>query len=76
MFFLSREIKDQMVMKGQRWDHRLKWTTNPLYLNDEFTHIWKSTHPQAIQDVDEFVSSSEQILWNVTLHHFVTSGSW
>jgi len=41
MFFLSREIKDQMVMKGQRWDHRLKWTTNPLYLNDEFTHIWK-----------------------------------
>ncbi len=41
MFFLSREIKDQMVMKGQRWDHRLKLTTNPLYLNDEFTHIWK-----------------------------------
>ncbi len=26
---------------------------------------WKDSHPQAIQDVDEFVSSSEQICaWN------------
>ncbi len=30
---------------------------------------WKYTHPQAIQDVDEFVSSSEQICRNLKNHH-------
>ncbi len=29
---------------------------------------WKFTHPQNIQDVDEFA-------WNVALHHLLTSGS-
>ncbi len=33
------------------------------------------TLSQAIQDVDEFVSSSEQILRNVVLCHLITSGS-
>ncbi len=33
------------------------------------------TRPQAIQDVDEFVSSSEQIWRNVALHHLLTNGS-
>ncbi len=35
---------------------------------------WKSTHPQAIQDVDEFVSSWEQSWRNLALHHLLTSG--
>ncbi len=32
-------------------------------------------HPQAIQDVDEFVSLSEQIWRNWALHHLFTNGS-
>ncbi len=32
-------------------------------------------HPQAMQDVDDFVSSSEQIWRNVALHHLLTIGS-
>ncbi len=39
------------------------------------TICWKCTHPQAIEDVDEFVSSSEQILINLALHHMLTNGS-
>ncbi len=36
---------------------------------------WKCTHPRAIQDVDEVVSSSEQIWRNVlSLHHLFTIG--
>ncbi len=31
--------------------------------------------PQAIQNVDEFVSSSEQIWRNLVLHHLLTNGS-
>ncbi len=30
---------------------------------------WKCIHSQAIQDVDEFVSSLDQIQRNVVLHH-------
>ncbi len=33
----------------------------------------KCTCLQAIQDVDEFVSSSEQIGWNLALHHLFTN---
>ncbi len=36
---------------------------------------WQCTHPQAIQDEDEFVSSWEQIWRNVALHHLLTNGS-
>ncbi len=35
----------------------------------------KSTHPQAIQVVEEFVSSSRQIWKNLALHHLLTNGS-
>ncbi len=35
----------------------------------------KSTHSQAIQDVDEFISSSEQIWKNLALYHLLTNGS-
>ncbi len=34
---------------------------------------WKCTHSQAIQDVDEFVCSSEQIWYNLSLHHLLCS---
>ncbi len=34
---------------------------------------WKSTHPQVIQDVDEFVSSSEQIWRNILCSEWVPS---
>ncbi len=34
-----------------------------------------NTHPQFIQDVDEFVSSSEQIWRNLALYHLLTNGS-
>ncbi len=36
---------------------------------------WTFTHPQAIQNVEDFVSSSEQIWRNVALHHLLTNGS-
>ncbi len=36
---------------------------------------WKFTHPQAIQDVDEFVFSSEQIWRNLELDHLLISRS-
>ncbi len=36
---------------------------------------WKCTPSQAIRDVDEFVSSSEQIWRNSALHHLLTSVS-
>ncbi len=39
------------------------------------TIFWKCAHPQAIQDVDEFISSSEQIWRNLTLHHLLTNRS-
>ncbi len=32
-------------------------------------------YPQAIQDIDQFVSSSEQIWKNLALHHLLTNGS-
>ncbi len=35
----------------------------------------KCSHPQAIQNVDEFVASSEQIWINLALHHLLTWGS-
>ncbi len=35
----------------------------------------KCIHSPAIQDVNEFVSSSEQIQRNVALHHLLTNGS-
>ncbi len=39
-------------------------------------NIWfKCTHPQTIQDVEEFESSWEKIWKNVALHHFPTNGS-
>ncbi len=34
---------------------------------------WTFTHPQAIQDVDEFVSLSQKILRNEALHYLLTS---
>ncbi len=37
--------------------------------------LWKFTDLQAIQDVDEFVSSFEQIWRNVALHRLFTNGS-
>ncbi len=37
--------------------------------------IKRIVHPKIIQDVDEFVSKSEQILWNLALHHLLTNGS-
>ncbi len=36
---------------------------------------WKCTHPQAIQDENEFVSSSERIWRNLALHKLLTNGS-
>ncbi len=38
-------------------------------------NIEKYTHPQFIQDVDEFVSSSEQIWRNLVLLYLLTNGS-
>ncbi len=44
-------------------------------VHPEMKTSWKCTRPKAIQDVDEFVSSSEQIWRNVALHHLLTSGA-
>ncbi len=35
---------------------------------------WKCTHPQAIQDINNFVSLSKQIWGNLALHHLLTNG--
>ncbi len=42
---------------------------------DETEHLLNSTHLQVVQDVDEFVSSSEEIWRNVALHHLLTDAS-
>ncbi len=48
-------------------------------LKEQFTQKFKFcltfTHTQAIQDVDESVSSSEQIWRNLALQYLLTSGS-
>ncbi len=49
--------------------HLKEWLTKKIYIS------WKCTHPQAIQDVDEFVSSSEHIWRNVALHHLLIKTS-
>ncbi len=36
---------------------------------------WTCAHPQVIQKVDEYISSSEQVWRNLALHHLVTNGS-
>ncbi len=36
---------------------------------------WKCTHPQAIWDLNEFISSLEHIWKNVALHHFLRESS-
>ncbi len=38
-------------------------------------HPKMKIYPQVIQDVDEFVSSSEQIWINLAFHHLLTNGS-
>ncbi len=45
---------------------------NPTWVKKHIL-TWKC--PQAIQDVDELVSSSEQIWRNVALYHLLTNGS-
>ncbi len=57
----------------------LNWLKGMFYIK-EIVHPKmkisnKSTHTQAIQDDDEFVSSLEHIWRNVSLHHSFTSGS-
>ncbi len=37
--------------------------------------FWKVAHSQAIQGVDGFVTSSEEIWINFALHHLLTNGS-
>uniref|UniRef100_A0A8C2IY86 Uncharacterized protein n=1 Tax=Cyprinus carpio TaxID=7962 RepID=A0A8C2IY86_CYPCA len=44
-------------------------------ITNKIKNCQKFTHPQAIQDVNEFVSSSEQICRNLALHHLLTIGS-
>lgn len=41
----------------------------------EMKICWECTHPQIIQDVDEFISLSEQIWRNLALHYLLTNGS-
>ncbi len=43
-----------------------------IVVHPKMKSCWEFTHPQTIQDVDEFVSSSEQILRNLALHHLIT----
>ncbi len=45
------------------------------YSSPKIEIYWKSTLSQAIQDVDEFVSSCEQIWRDLTLHPLLTNGS-
>ncbi len=59
------------------WAHCWYDTTEKKHkMNLEWMKIGlKCPHPRAIQDVDEFVSSSEQICRNVALHHLLTNRS-
>ncbi len=44
-------------------------------VHPEIQICWQFTHPQVIQDADEFVSSSEQIWRNLASHHLLINGS-
>ncbi len=48
-----------------------KWSTYRFkgIVNPKMKFGWKCTQPHAIYDLDEFVSSSEQIWRNLALHH-------
>ncbi len=67
------------ALKYLWWFVSLKFKTiNYIYIYDLhlkkcFTQIF--AHPQTIQEVDEFVSSSEQMWRNLALHHLLTNDS-
>ncbi len=49
-----------------------------MFLKAQFTpkkNKKQKMYPQIIQDIDEFVSSQEQIWRNVALHYLLTKGS-
>ncbi len=50
---------------------RVKWKLNKV----KPCFLFFFTYPQAIQVVDEFVSTSEQIWRNLALHNLLTNGS-
>jgi len=56
---------------GQTYD-RIKYT---VLTHPKMKICWTFTDPQAIQDVDEFVSFPEKIWRNWILHYLLTSGS-
>ncbi len=53
----------------------LKFTMNNIKEIFHSKICWTLTHPQASQDVNEFVSSSKQIWRNVAIHHLLSNGS-
>ncbi len=67
---MTREIKFALIF----WHIRV--SVHPkMNISLKSQNTLKVHHPQAIEDVDEFVSLSEQILINVPLHPFLTNGS-
>ncbi len=52
-----------------------KWKCCSGIVHPKMKICWNFTHPPVIQDIDEFVSSSEQIWRNVAFYHLLTNGS-
>ncbi len=62
--------------KKKVWPGRkYKWFIIKGIVHPKIKMYWKCAHPHAIQDVDEFVSSWEQIWRNVALHQLLTNRS-
>ncbi len=71
----SMEMVLELIIGQGSWtfrDLRL-WLKAIIHLKMKI--CWKCTRPQAIPDVDEFVSSSEKFWRNLALHHLLTNGS-
>ncbi len=67
---LSRFSVFKEIMKKTKISNKI-FSRNSSYKNENNK---KRNTPQAIQDVDDFVSSLEQVWRNVALHHLLTSG--
>ncbi len=72
-----------VIILGNKVDmERYRWIKLQISVNIAIITCMKKmkicrefTHPQAIQNVDELVSSSEQIWRNLAFYHFLTNGS-
>ncbi len=76
-YIMLRSILSQNKWGTCKWHLKCLMSAFLFILKNSYPKMkicWKCTRTQVIQDVDEFVSSSEQIWRNVALHHLLTDG--